>query len=97
MIVETTRYFAKPGFADEVLHLRRQGSRLRRNLGLPEGEIFCRFEGSGPDVRWQCLFLDESAFRDDIAVRDANEDFRRQREQMGALLVRFERCVDRSA
>lgn len=96
MIVETTLYFAKSGCAQDVLDLRRRGCRLRRSLGLPEGNIFVRLEGPGPDVRWQCTFDDEAMFRADLAARDASDEFRIQREMMGALLDRFERHVDRT-
>lgn len=93
MIVETTNYFAKPGLAAAVLERRREGSRLRRALGLPAGRIFVNRGGAGPDVRWECGFADEAAFAADLAARDASPEFGRQRAEMGALTDRFERHV----
>ena len=92
-IVETTNYFAKPGLAEAVLLHRRKGTALRVSLGLVPGEIFVRQGDKGPDVRWECRFADEAAFAADLAARDKNPDFARQREEMGALLERFERHV----
>lgn len=97
MIVETTLYFAKAGMADKVLELRKQGCSLRRSLGLPEGDIFVRMEGEGPDVRWQCTFPEEAAFRADMKARDLSPAFQKQRDAMGELLERFERHVDQLA
>lgn len=93
MIVETTNYFAKPGRADAVLERRREGSRLRRALGLASGCILVNRGGAGPDVRWECSFVDEAAFAADLAARDASPEFARQRLEMGALTDRFERHV----
>jgi len=92
-IVETTNYFAKPGLAAAVLVHRRKGTALRVSLGLAPGEIFVRQGDQGPDVRWECRFADEAAFEADLAARDKSPDFARQREEMGALLERFERHV----
>lgn len=92
-IVETTNYFAKPGMAEAVLIHRRKGSALRVSLGLAAGEIFVRQGDKGPDVRWECRFADEAAFAADLAARDRSPEFARQREDMGALLERFERHV----
>ncbi|HWK64038.1 MAG TPA: hypothetical protein VNS34_03815 [Rhizobiaceae bacterium] len=95
MIVEATNYYAKPGMEAAVLERRRQGSRLRKLLGLPTGRIFVNAGGQGPDVRWECSFADEAAFQADLAARDASPDFAAQREGMGQLTERFERHVFR--
>ena len=93
MIVETTNYFAKPGMAAAVLAHRREGSRLRKTLGLDAGRIFVNAGGQGPDVRWECVFADEAAYQADLAARDASPAFGEQRSQMGKLTDRFERHV----
>ncbi|MCO5160967.1 MAG: hypothetical protein M9939_07510 [Mesorhizobium sp.] len=93
MIVEATNYYARPGMAAAVLERRREGSRLRQRLGLPEGSIFVNRGGPGPDVRWECRFADETAFQADLAARDASPEFAAQRRDMGALTERFERHV----
>lgn len=93
MIVEATNYFAKAGQAEAVLERRREGSRLRRRLGLPEGRIFVNTGGQGPSVRWECAFADEAAFQADLAARDASPEFAAQRKEMGQLTDRFERHV----
>lgn len=93
MIVEATNYFAKRGLAAAVLEHRRKGSRLRQALGLPAGRIFVNRGGPGPDVRWECVFADEHAFRADLAARDVSPEFALQRQEMGALTERFERHV----
>lgn len=91
MIVEATNYYAKPGMAAAVLQRRREGSRLRRQLGLDAGRIFVNSGGQGPDVRWECVFADEAAFQADLAARDTSPEFGRQRQEMSALVDRFER------
>lgn len=93
MIVEATNYYARPGMAAAVLERRREGSRLRRQLGLDAGRIFVNAGGQGPDVRWECTFADEAAFQADLAARDASPDFAAQRKEMGQLTDRFERHV----
>ena len=93
MIVETTFYYAQPGQTKAVLLVRRQGSALRRALGLAPGDIFVRCGADGPDVRWECRFADRAALDADLAARDASPEFGEQRRQMGALLQRFERHI----
>ena len=93
MIVEATNYFAREGMAEVVLERRREGSRLRQRLGLPAGRIFVNTSGQGPDVRWECAFADEDAFKADLAVRDASPEFAVQRTEMGKLTQRFERQI----
>ncbi len=93
LIVETTSYHAKPGMTDAVLEMRRRGTRLRLELGLPPGRILVRDGASGPDVRWDCMFASRAAFEADLAARDASPEFALQRQRMGALLERFERHV----
>ena len=68
MIVETTNYFAKPGRAGEVLVHRRRGNALRKAMGLPEGRIFVKVAGAGPDVRWECEFASREEFEADLAA-----------------------------
>ncbi len=95
MILESTLYYAKPEMAEAVLDMRRRGVRLRVSLGLAPGEVFVKAGESGPDVRWECRFADRAAFEADLAARDSSPEFGEQRRAMGALLVRFERHVDR--
>jgi dipeptidyl aminopeptidase/acylaminoacyl peptidase len=96
MYVERTRYFAKPGRAEDVLAARRRASRIRLEIGLPEGAIFVKTgEGDGPDVEWECAFPDLDSQRRDYEARGASVAFARVREDMGALLHRFERHVAR--
>ena len=91
MIIEVTNYYAKPGKAEEVLESRRNGTRLRIDLGLAPGRIFVRHGTTGPDVRWQCEFESDEALAVDMAARDKSPLFGEQRRQMGALCDRFER------
>ena len=96
MIVEVTNYYAKPGTVDEVLVHRRRGSALREQLGLPAGKIFIKLSGDGPDVRWECSFATMTEFDADMAARAKSPEFGIQRQQMGGLLERFERHVQKS-
>jgi hypothetical protein len=96
MLVEATSYFAKSGRADEVVEMRRRGTRLRVTLGLPPGRILIKIGKGGPDVRWECQFASQADFDTDLAARDASPEFSEQRRLMGALLERFERHVFRS-
>ena len=95
-IVERTQYFAKPGFAAEVLEVRRKASAVRVSIGLPPGEIFVKHpggDGSEPDVAWQCVFADAAAREADLAARAASPAFESARMQMRKLYARFERQV----
>lgn len=91
MVIEITNYYALPGQADAVLAQRRHASEIRRQLGLPAGEIFTKLEGEGPDVRWECAFETREAYELDLARRGASEEFATARQQMHTLLARFER------
>jgi dienelactone hydrolase len=95
MLIERTHYYAKPGRAAEVLATRRAASRVRAALGLAPGRIFARAgpDGDGPDVGWECSFLDEEAHRRDLAVRAGSPEFAAVRARMTALIDRFERLV----
>jgi hypothetical protein len=96
MIVERTHYFAKPGFAAEVLDLRRKACAVRLSIGLPVGEIFIkhpRGDGSEPDVAWQCTFADAAAREADLAARAASTEFQNVVAQMLKQIVRFDRQV----
>jgi len=96
MIVERTEYFAKPGLAEKVLAIRRRASGVRRELGLPGGRIFLRQPGGdpeGPDVAWECEFVDAAAQAADLAARGASPAFEAVRAEMTACLARFGRHV----
>jgi len=93
MIVETTNYYAKPGQRDAVLEHRRNGSRLRRAMGLNPGRIFVNTGGQGPDVRWECEFASAGELQDDLVARDKSPEFAQQRQHMTELTDRFERHV----
>jgi dienelactone hydrolase len=96
MFVERTLYFAKPGRVHDVLAVRRRASRVRLELGLPEGTIFVKAgEGDGPDVEWECAFPTLEAQRRDYEARGASDAFGRVRDEMVTLLDRFERHVAR--
>ena len=93
MIVEATNYYAKDGLAKAVLEQRRRASEIRRRLGLQEGIILVKVEGTGPDIRWECRFASTEAYEADRAVRAASADFEEARKHMHRLLERFERHV----
>lgn len=93
MLVEITNYYARPGMAGEVLKHRRRGSRIRVALGLEPGRIFVRQGDKGPDIRWECDFVDETALAADLAARDGSPEFAEQRKTMSSMLERFERHV----
>ena len=95
MILEITNYFPRPGMEDAVLRHRHRGCDVREAMGLPRGEVFTLMEGSGSAVRWMCRFADEATFRLDLARRTESPDFALQRQEMGALVERFERSVYR--
>ena len=91
MVVEITNYYALPGRVEAVLAQRRHASEIRARLGLPEGRIFTKLEGAGPDVRWECVFDSRADYERDLAARGASEEFTRARQSMHTLLERFER------
>ncbi|WP_029041317.1 hypothetical protein [Cucumibacter marinus] len=93
MIVEITNYFAAPDNQKAVLAQRRKASKLRAELGLPEGEIFIRQGDKGPDVRWECRFENQAAFEADLAARRQSPEFENARKTMHTLLDRFERHI----
>ena len=95
MLVERTHYYAKPDRAAEVLATRRQASEIRRTLGLPAGRILAKAEpaGEGPDVSWECAFLDAAAHARDLEARAQSAEFAAVRARMTALIHRFERLV----
>jgi carboxymethylenebutenolidase len=93
MYLERTHYYAKPGRAADVLRVRRRACRIRLELGLPAGSIFVKRGDEGPDVQWECTFDSAEAHRCDLEARAASDAFRAVREEMTALLERFERHV----
>ena len=96
MYVERTSYWAQPGKAEAVLGVRRRASQIRGRLGLPAGTIFVKASDAsdGPDVQWECRFDALEEQTRDLTARDASPDFQRIREEMRALIERFERhCV----
>ncbi|CAN7778703.1 hypothetical protein LJR084_008055 [Variovorax sp. LjRoot84] len=97
MIIEITNYYALPGQADAVLAQRRRASEIRARLGLPAGRIFKKIEGTGPDVRWECVFDSRSDYERDLTARGASEEFTRARQDMHTLLERFERHLQQEA
>src|SRR5690349_9197156 len=81
--------------ADAVLRQRREATRVRLTLGLPEGAIAWRPYGdSGPDVVWSCVFEDADSQRRDLAVRDESAMFAAVRAGMDELLSDSERIVE---
>lgn len=97
-VIERILYFGKPGLAEAVLRQRREATRVRLTLGLPEGSIAWRPQGEGgPDVVWSCVFEDAEAQRRDLAVRDDSAEFAAVRTGMDALLADSARLVERFA
>ena len=96
-LVERTNYFARPGRQGDVLRIRRRASEVRVSLGLPAGTIFAKVEpgGDGPDVCWECSYPSEAAHAADMAARAASADFDAVRDEMRAVIARFERHVVR--
>lgn len=97
MIVETTNYFALPGREEEVLATRRAATTIRVALGLQPGEILVRLEGDGPNVRWECRFIDRAAYEEDRKARAASPEFEANKAVMHRLLRRFERHLEQTA
>jgi dienelactone hydrolase len=94
MIKERTEYYAKPGLEEQVLAIRREACAVRRDLGLPSGQIFTRGEGSdpeGPDVVWECRFANAEQHSNDLAARDASDAFSAVRERMRQHIHKFAR------
>jgi dienelactone hydrolase len=93
-IIERTHYFAKPGYAGQVLATRREACAVRLAIGLKAGEIVVSAgTGGEPAVAWQCAFSDIAAREADMAARAASPAFEAVRKRMGALIDRFERQV----
>src|SRR5215472_2681367 len=97
MIVERTHYYAKPGLAEQVLATRRRASLLRIALGLAAGRIRTKAGGDGPDVSWECAFPGEAEHAADLAARAKSAEFSAVRQEMRAVVERFERCMERDA
>ena len=94
MIIERTLYFAKPGKAGDVLEVRRRGSEVRVALGLSARTIYVRHgDSDAPDVQWECHFHTEEEQRADLEARRASADFTAIREEMQAVIDRFERHI----
>jgi hypothetical protein len=93
-IREVTNYYAKAGRSNDVLEQRLKVTRIRLRLGLPEGTIFRRVDGEGPDARWECEFSTREEYDNDRAAREASADFVAARGHMHEMLVRFERHVE---
>jgi len=93
MVYERTSYTPKPGQLDAVLAVRRQANAVRRQMGLPSGEIFVeqRADGGSQTVQWQCRFIDAEAQARDLAARNASDVFAAVRTKMGALIDDFSR------
>ena len=91
MVIEITNYYALPGRAEAVLAQRRRATAVRLKLGLPAGRTFCKLEGAGPDVRWECTFDSRAAYEADLAMRGASDEFVQARQAMHSLVERFER------
>lgn len=104
MIIERTCYVPKPGVFDQVLAVRRRACEVRRALGLPAGTIRIAepharaADGAGGTafVEWELAFADEAAQRADLAARDASPEFTVVRQEIGALIDRFQRCLIRA-
>ncbi|SFZ84556.1 Alpha/beta hydrolase family protein [Devosia enhydra] len=94
-LIETTRYWAKPGQAQAVRDTRIAASRIRVELGLPAGSIRVRRDdGDGPDVSWSQTFRDEASHAADLRARDQSEEFAAVRARMRDLIDHFERHVE---
>ncbi len=95
MFIERTNYYANPGAREQVLALRRRASEVRVAIGLAPGTIFVSAGGDGPDVAWSASFPTLAAREADMAARGASPDFEAVRREMGKVLARFERIVER--
>lgn len=93
MIVERTCYLPKPGRLEEVLAVRRRGSRVRIDLGLSAGTITLGDTGRGPMVFWEARFATSQAHEADLAARAASPDFEACRADMRALIDDFDRQI----
>lgn len=78
----------------EVLAQRIKVTGIRAQLGLPQGTIFRRFDGEGPDVRWECDFSSQEEYNSDRAARETSAAFVEARQHMHSLLEKFERHVE---
>jgi carboxymethylenebutenolidase len=99
MVFERTTYMPKPGAFDAVLATRHAACAIRREIGLPVGEIFVE-EGSngGPDViHWECRFASDAEREHDLKIRAQSRDFIRIRKTMQSYISDFERRIFRHA
>ena len=67
---------------------------MRVALGLSARTIYVRHgDSDAPDVQWECHFHTEEEQRADLEARRASADFTAIREEMQAVIDRFERHI----
>ena len=93
MIYERTTYLPKPGRFDAVLAMRHRACAVRREIGLPAGEVLIEKGGEADRVHWLCGFDSAEAQAADLARRAGSPEFRAVRDEMQALVDGFERQV----
>lgn len=95
MVLERTTYWPKEGTFDDVLATRRAACEVRRDIGLPLGEILIEngVDGKPSVVHWECRFADADTQARDMAARAQSDAFTRIRERMHQQISQFERRV----
>lgn len=93
MVLERTTYWPKEGAFDDVLATRRAACDVRRDIGLPPGEILVE-SGVGGElskVHWECRFADADSQARDMDARAQSDAFTRIRKRMQDQIDHFER------
>lgn len=94
-IVVQNSYYPKPGLEEQVYELRLRASAVRAALGLVEGRVLRRIEGPEGQaaVIWEAEYPDAAARAEDVDRLSTSTEFAEIQQQMGTLIVRFERSV----
>jgi len=92
MIVEQIRYYVSVETRDAVLELRRRIDTVRRDSGLPAGNILLGDEDGddSPQIVWQCGYADEAELghaETQLIGNSVYEDMRTQMGDLGARVV----------
>src|SRR5947209_2759356 len=92
MIIEQIRYFMAEDRMEEILEVRREVTRIRRELGLPSGQILVADPppDDGPVLVWQCGYEDESELGAAQAALMGNPRYEEMRDRLGTPVARVE-------
>ena len=91
MIIEQIRYFVDEQNRDELVAVRREIARVRRELGMPTGHLLIADPPEeGPYVVWQCAYADESEMGLVESRLVGNAEYEAARGRVPALIAKVE-------